>query len=95
MNSTLNIDLIHSALDVVSSIFAEKTMNFSPEQDSLESSFNVKWEFEPWDQPKAQEPDWRIWKPVVGTKIIYERDRFGRFVKPKVVCTQNIVNQIA
>ncbi len=59
------------------------TISFEPSVEQ-ETTKDTQWDFEPWDQA-AQQSDWRTWKPVPGSTIVYEKDRFGRVVRPKVV----------
>ncbi len=71
----------------------EESFEPSPQQSPQpERDFNVQWDFEPWDQPKSEpivqvqkSPDWTTWKMVPGASLVYEKDRFGRLLRPKVV----------
>lgn len=59
------------------SVYVGEPENNAPKPDA-------QWDFEPWDKA-AQQSDWRTWKPVPGSTIVYEKDRFGRAIRPKVV----------
>lgn len=71
----------------------EESFEPSSNAPQPERDFNIQWDFEPWDQPKREplvaQPsiDWMVWKPVPGASIVYEKDRFGRLVKPRVCVT--------
>lgn len=57
------------------------TISFQPENSG---SNDTQWDFEPWDQA-AQKSDWQTWKPVPGSMIVFEKDRFGRVIRPRAV----------
>lgn len=62
---------------------ANSTATISFDPCNQEESAETQWDFQPWDQAVA-ESDWRTWKPVPGSAIVFERDRLGR-VRPKAV----------